>query len=228
VDNLYLDMLKRAGRNKNGKDDEVLCSRIQAISGAIVLLQDQLEPQALSSLLHMDPVLVKNDLRKLSAVLILGKSTDPIKVFHPSFPDFIRIRCSDQRFLVDEGTHHGFLAVQCLKTMNHRLKQNICGLTEIPLLNSEVSDLPTRLDSRAPTELRYACRHWTTHLGHASQATKSLVEELNEFCSKHILHWIEMLSWIERLADGLSALPTALKWYEVSLRLKINVIKHLI
>jgi hypothetical protein len=221
-------MLKRAGRDKNGKDDEGLCSRIQAISGAIVLLQDQLNPQALSCLLYMDPVLVKNDLRKLSAVLILENSTDPIKIFHPSFSDFVRIRCSNPRFRVDEGAHHGFLAIQCLKTMNSRLKRNICSLTDISLLNSEVSDLSSRLDSHAPTELRYACRHWTTHLGHASQVTKTLVEELNEFCSNHILHWIEMLSLIGRLADGLSALPTASKWCEVSWRLKIDVIKHLI
>jgi hypothetical protein len=227
VDNLYLDILKRAGRDKNGKDVEGLCSRVQTISGAIVLLQDRLTPHALASLLDMDPVLVKNDLRKLSAVLISEKPTDPVKVFHPSFPDFICIRCSDKRFLVVEGTHHEFLALQCFKTMNRHLKQNICGLPDVLSSISEVSDLPARLDNHVPMELRYACRHWMTHLGHVFQVTETLIGELNEFCSKHLLHWIEMLSLIGILADGLSALPTALKWCEVSPRLDVDIIKHL-
>jgi hypothetical protein len=219
VDNLYLDIMKRAGRDVDGKDDEELCARIRTISGAIVLLQDQLAPRALSSLLGMKPVLVIKDLQKLSAVLNSETPTDPIKIFHPSFSDFILIRCSDTRFLVEEGTHHAHLTVQCLKTMNRCLKQNICNLEDSSLLNFEVSDLPARLDNYAPMELRYACRHWMTHLGHTSRASEALVGELHEFCSKHLLHWIEMLSLLGILADGLSALPTAykLKWCEVSL-----------
>jgi hypothetical protein len=228
VDNLYLDIMKRAGRDADGKDDEELRSRIKMISGAVVLLQDQLAPRALSSLLEMKPVLVTKDLQKLSAVLISVKPTDPIKIFHPSFSDFMRIRCSDPRFLIDERTHHGYLALQCFKTMNRHLKQNICGLQEASLLVSEISDLHARLDNHAPTELRYACQHWMTHLGHTSQATETLVDELNEFCSNHLPHWIEMLSLIGMLADGLSALPIALKWCEVSVRLEIIVIGNLI
>jgi hypothetical protein len=218
VDNLYLDMMKRAGRDTNGKDDEALCCRIRMISGAIVLLQDQLSPDALSFLLDRDPIEVGIDLQKLSAVLISESPTDPIKVFHPSFSDFVRVRCSDKRFVVDEGMCHEALVVQCLKTMNRCLNQNICDLNSTSLLNSELSELSVRLNDHAPMELRYACRHWMTHLGHTSRATETLVGELNEFCSKHLLHWIEMLSLIGILADGLSALPIALKWCEVSLR----------
>jgi hypothetical protein len=225
VDNLYLDIMKKAGRDVDGNDDEGLCSRIRMISGAIVLLQDQLAPRALSSLLGMNPVLVNKDLQKLSAVLNSDNPMDPIEIFHPSFSDFIRIRCSDTRFRVDEGAHHAFLAVQCLKTMNRYLKRNICGLNDISLLNSEVSDLPARLDNHAPMELRYACQHWMAHLGHTSQVTKTLDGELNEFCSTHLLHWIEMLSLTSIIADGLSALPTALEWCEVRLRLDRDVIK---
>jgi hypothetical protein len=181
VDKLYLDMMQRAGRDDDGKDDEGLCSRIQKISGVIVLLQDQLDPDALSCLLERDRVEVGIDLQKLSAVLISEKATDPIKIFHPSFSDFVRIRCMDPHFRVDERVHHELLAVQCLKTMNRCLKQNICSLNDISLLNSEVSDLTARLDRHAPMELRYACRHWMAHLGRTSHATEALVRELDKF-----------------------------------------------
>jgi hypothetical protein len=225
VDNLYLDMMKRAGINTSGDDEDELCSRIKEIAGAIVLLQDQLKPEALSRLLEKDCGEVKIDLQKLSAVLLSEKHSDSIKLFHPSFSDFIRLRCSDKRFKVDEDTHHGHLAAQCLKTMNRHLKKNICDLQDTSLLNSELSDLPALPDSHSPMELRYACRHWITHLGHGSQVTETLVRELNEFCSKHLLHWIEILSLIGILADGLSALSTALTWCEVCLILERNFIK---
>jgi hypothetical protein len=224
VDALYLDIMKRAGMNASGKDDEGLCARIREISGTIVLLQDQLEPHALAALLERDLVEVGIDLRKLSAVVISEKPMDPIKVFHPSFPDFIRIRCLDERFRIGEGTHHRDLTAQCLRTMNRHLKQDICGLNDMALLNSEVSNLRARLDSHIPAELRYACRHWMTHLSHTSQVTENLIEELNKFCSKHILHWIETLSLLGVLADGLSSLPTALRRCEVSPRLGREIV----
>jgi hypothetical protein len=100
----------------------------------------------------------------------------------------------DQRFLVTRSEGHLRLAIRCLEIMNTGLREDICDIQDHSLANDEVADLEERLERVAPSELRYACNYWHVHLRLAGSTSSGLIEQLETFCSFHILHWIELLS----------------------------------
>src|SRR5260370_12005934 len=122
---------------------------VKMIVGSIVFLQDALSPLSLENLLGLTPSAVRQTVVHLCSILLLPDSdTQPIQLHHPSFVDFITYsnrRC-DARFAVDSEKQHTLLAIWCLRAMQS-LKQNICGITNPCILNSEVDGLPSYLMS---------------------------------------------------------------------------------
>jgi hypothetical protein len=128
----------------------------------------------------------------------------PVRLFHPSFPDFItnEERCRDDRFLVTRPEGHLQLATRCLEIMNNGLRQDICDIQDPSLSNSEVADLEERLARAVPSELRYACQYWHIHLQYADVFSGSgLLAALATFCTRHLLHWVELLSLMNKLPN---------------------------
>jgi hypothetical protein len=217
VDGLYMNVITKAVEGQQ-KNKESLYRRLQTIVNTIVLLQDPLGCQALAALLNMTVPNIFAVIHKLTAVLIVpnnDNTTDPIRVFHPSFTDFVLLRCQDDRVRIDAGVQHGHLAQRCFAIMNRDLKYDICRIGDYSLLNSEVGDLQSRIDDHVSAELRYACKHWITHLIHCSEPDESLKNELKIFCSEHLLKWIEVLSLLEALPSALNSLPQAIVWCQV-------------
>lgn len=130
LDQLYLDVLKKATKAEDGSVDEGLVSRVKKVIGALVLLQQPLTPSALSVLLEDERDYVARDIQYLSAVLSLPDDvTQPPTIFHPSFADFALLRCTDSKFKIDAPEFHGYLALRCLLLMNERyLRRDICGI----------------------------------------------------------------------------------------------------
>jgi hypothetical protein len=218
VDGLYMNVLDKAVEDKE-TNKELLCKRLRTVVGAIVLLQDPLGYQMLGSLLNISISNVFAVIRQLTAVLIVpnnDNATDPIRIFHPSFADFVLLRCPDDRLKINAGLQHGHLAQRCFAIMNQKLKYDICRIGDYSLLNSEVGDLQSRLGDHVSAELRYACKHWITHLIHSSEPDESLRNELKTFCSERLLHWVEVLSLLEALPSALIGLPPAIAWCQVS------------
>jgi hypothetical protein len=192
LDGMYSQILEQAAQTSgNPKPHErALCH----ILSAVVLLQEPLHEAALASLAGEDKR-AGGILPLLSAVLLVDEAA-PVRLFHPSFPDFITDaeRCTDPRFLVTCSEGHLQLAIRCLEIMNTGLREDICDIRNPSLANSEVADLEERLERVAPSELRYACNHWHAHLRLAGSTSSCLIERLETLCSLHLLHWIELLS----------------------------------
>jgi hypothetical protein len=107
---------------------------------------------------------------------------------------------------------HALLVTQCLRVMNERLRQDICNIEDPSLFNSEVKDLPQRLDAYVPEELRYACLNWVEHLTSTPSMTTELLAQLEVFCDQHILQWIEVVSLLGRLPSSVDMLSSAKTW----------------
>jgi hypothetical protein len=192
LDGMYSQILEQAAQTSgNPKPHERALGHILS---AVVLLQEPLREAALASLAGEDQR-VGAILPLLSAVLLVDEAA-PVRLFHPSFPDFITDpeRCMDKRFLVTRSEGHLRLAIRCLEIMNTGLREDICDIRDSSLANSEVADLDQRLDRVAPSELRYACKYWHVHLRLAGSTSSDSIERLETFCSLHLLHWIELLS----------------------------------
>jgi hypothetical protein len=198
LDGMYAQILVQAAKTTgNPKPHE---RALRKVLSATVLLQEPMPPSALAVLVDEEKRAAAI-LSLLSAVLMVDNKA-PVRLFHPSFPDFItnEERCKDARFLVSRSEGHVRLATRCLKIMNLGLCRDICDIQDPSLLNSEVVDLEERLARAVPSELRYACQYWHIHLQHAGVFSNSdLLAVLETFCAQHLLHWVEVLSLVNKL-----------------------------
>jgi hypothetical protein len=149
----------------------------------------------------------------------------PVRLYHPSFPDFIKDkeRCRHvehleiERFLVVPSEVHIHLAHRCLRIMNDHLRKDICNIANPSLLNCDIPNLDTKVAQAAPRELRYACRFWPTHLrlGGGVRLLDEILSELTMFTKKHLLHWVEILSLINELYVVQHDIPPLLAYLNV-------------
>jgi hypothetical protein len=201
LDGMYTQLLEQAAETTgNPKPHERALGKILS---AVVLLQEPVHPSALAVLVDEEKR-ASAILPLLSAVLLVDDAA-PVRLFHPSFPDFItnEERCKDNRFLVTRSSGHLQLATRCLELMNDGLRQDICDIQDPFPSNSRVVDLQERLAREVPSELRYACQYWHIHLQYAGAISHSgLLAALETFSTRHLLHWVEVLSLMNKLPSA--------------------------
>ena len=81
----------------------------------------------------------------------------------------------------------------------------MAGIGDPSLLNSEVEDFDRKVKDAIPSELRYACRYWASHLSRVKHGDEAVVRALNVFLVKSLLWWFEAMSLVGsiRIASGL-------------------------
>ena len=60
--------------------------------------------------------------------------------------------------------------------------------------NVVVADLEGRVKNALPSELRYACLHWASHMMATGQADEKCLSLLNKFTRGRLLNWMEAMS----------------------------------
>jgi hypothetical protein len=210
LDQLYLQVLKNAFPDISPN----FASRLKVALGSIILLQSPLSPQDLEKLLALT-VPLHVTLRHLHSVVIFQK--DVIRIIHPSFHDFLTdpARCVNFKFLVNPEMQHSLLAQACLDALK-MLKKNICEIKQPWILHNNVENLPALVQQYIPPFLQYACQHWAVHLSH-SLFSNGLLHSLEEFCTHHLLHWVEVCCILGELRGALLALQTAFSLLPVCL-----------
>lgn len=175
------------------------------VIGSIVLLETPLSSTSLTNLLGLKEGVIDTKLGYLHSVLsIPSNPSDPIRLFHKSFRDFlVDVEMQERNpFWVDEGAAHKKLVSQCLRLMKGSLSRDICRLGNPGARRSEAD--PLQVERCIPPELRYACLYWVDHLGHSDSFT-CLAEDVHQFLKTHFLHWIEALSLLGAMADAVQS-----------------------
>jgi hypothetical protein len=225
VDKLYLNVLERAARRTYDamNIDPSLCARLRALIGTVILLQNPLSIPALAQLMGTPEGDVSRDIRALSAVLLIGPDTDScgaplVRIFHPSFRDFLLERCKDHQFLIDSVQQQQTLSVQCLQTLNKTLKYDICDIKDPTIPHSGVLNptLSVRLKQHVPEAVQYACQFWINHVDKSRSLDTDLLLVLSLFITQHMLHWIEVLGLIGKLPHAIKYLKDTIAWSKVS------------
>jgi hypothetical protein len=228
LDRLYLQMLRTSVFSEEPEDEVVLSESLRLVVGSIVAAQQPLSVTVHALLLNREPADVQLVVRSLSALLI-STSDEPVRIFHPSFPDFIvdSRRCDESRFLVVLNQDHLRLAHGCLVLLNRHLRHNIANLDDPDVANVDVEDLDDRIVESIchrgdkvglalPQALFYAARHWPAHIVSIVGVDSRILDALGRFCNEHLFHWIELLSIIRSLAYSTqSALLEVIHWTEV-------------
>jgi hypothetical protein len=177
--------------------------------GTIIILQHPLPVPSIVAMIiahnrKYSMQALRTDLEALSSVIPVPQSDlDTVQIFHPSFPEFIqdRNRSRDHDLHVSSSDAHLRVATACLRLIK---SQDIAGLRKCFNDNGTGSE-----------PLRYACTHWISHVMSAS-VIPLLIEELEQFCERHIFHWIEVLRLHQKSSAAYDGLQQALKWSRVS------------
>ena len=204
---IYITVLKNSVRpNFNEQEKKSFYTMLKGILGSIVLLFSPLSADSLASLINFPGRNLRPMLDYLHSVLDVPEGRAyPIRIHHPSFHDFFldTKRCTDPQLQVDGTEIHWALANSCIRIMADKLKKDICNLYLPGALANEVDD--NQIEQSIPEELQYACSFWVQHL----QESKSpLLDngDVHLFLRKCLLFWLEALSLLKRINEGIIAL----------------------
>lgn len=172
------------------------------VAGTIVLLYDPLAASALAHLLNLRIGDVDRVLRPLHSVLNIPRAPDgkmdcttPLTLFHLSFRDFLVDSAleNESRFWVNAKETHRTLGMHCIRLLESGgLKQDVCGVVAPGTRRSAVAKSKVR--SSLSEVVAYACCYWIQHIVSSGEQIKD-EGAVHQFLQKHMLHWIEALSW---------------------------------
>ncbi|RYP83459.1 hypothetical protein DL769_001362 [Monosporascus sp. CRB-8-3] len=207
LNKIYITVLEQSiSPDFMDEEKEELYAMLRHVLGSVVVLLSPLSACSLSRLLHATKEEIDQTLEDLHAILdIPDDQTLPLRLHHPSFRDFLinKDRCGDLNFWVDEKQAHRTLAESCTRLMSNTLKQDVCGLDAPGTLLTDVES--GRLEQYLPPEVQYACLYWVQHL---QKGGAKLYDdgEVHRFLQAHMLHWLEALSWMRRISEGILAI----------------------
>ncbi|CAE6473921.1 unnamed protein product [Rhizoctonia solani] len=209
LDNLYSAILTAVLKNERLEKDEVL--RTQLVLWTSVCSREPVDINTLTALVGMGETKhILTALKPLRSVLHVSETTGLVSALHASFPDYILSRERANGFFCDKESHHLVLAARCFDIMSASLHFNICNLASSFIPDSAVPGLATQVNTQISTTLFYACCYWGDHFVFSSKA-EIICQKLNEFLSRHLLFWMEVMNLKSCLKTGLSVLLDAQK-----------------
>ncbi|KAG9074611.1 hypothetical protein FRC06_010571, partial [Ceratobasidium sp. 370] len=147
LDDLFTTAI-RVGIEDNSADNR---RHVVRCIGAVIATSSRtpLPVASLEQLLYgqIKPGVLRSVVDSLGSVLYEDGASGPVRVFHPSFEDYITDPNRSNAFYVDLGQKNTTLAVCCLDNMLRGLKFNICDLETSHVLNRDIPDLATRVQN---------------------------------------------------------------------------------
>lgn len=209
LNEIYTTVLKHSVSPEYGNEEkEEVYHMLRQILGSIVIFSSPLSTHALSRLLRVKTEEVCQTLEDLHSILdVPNDQARALRLHHPSFRDFLLDsgRCKDSNFWVDEKQAHQMLADSCIQLMSTSLKQDICGLDTPGVHIADVNG--DQVEQCLPPEVQYACLYWVEHLQKGCAQLHDN-NQVHKFLQTHFLHWLEALSWTQRLSEGIRAISS--------------------
>lgn len=217
LDKKYTQILESSVFGDCDEQERDLLSRhFRDIVGAIIVLFDSFSLSALKSLFSTFSETMNITLDPLKSLLnVPDDGNTPIRLLHPSFRDFLvnQERCQASHFWIDQKKTHHDVGERCLHLMTETLKRNICQLETPGTSKYAINNLV--LNEHLPFELQYACQYW---VGHVQKGTLSVydVTQVYLFLQTHFLHWLEALSFMEKMSEAVHLITLLATIPEVS------------
>lgn len=183
-----------------------------------------LPASAIASFLRKDPQFSRETtesvtalIRALHAVLYEDKNGGGVRVFHPSFLDYVGKKEGQEGW--DMLTHiHRLMFEASVAIMDDKLKFNICGLKDAFLLNKDVPGLDRLVAKLIHLGLLYSCEHWFTHLHNSDLTASNSGSRTNVsrlVCDMKVLFWLEVLSLTGAAERSIRILQQCAQYFEV-------------
>jgi len=173
--------------------------------------------ETVAKLAKVQPHLVKKWVDDLSSLLYRDEGANgEIRFRHLSIPEFfVSDHCDYQVTLQDT---HVQLGIVCLETMVEQLRFNICQLEDSRLANTDIQDLPARIQSNISDALQYSSLYWLNHVCISpDNRDQRVLGGLKKFLEGvYPLFWIEVLSLMGMVPVGAPSLRRLVSWIKVN------------
>ncbi|EGU74133.1 hypothetical protein FOXB_15357, partial [Fusarium oxysporum f. sp. conglutinans Fo5176] len=202
LDSLYNRMIGHIGDSK----DAGLCKEVLAITSVVYrpITLDELKV-LIESLEDFDQDDLEEIIRSCGSFLTLREGA--IYFVHQSAKDFLLNKASDQILPSGAAHQHHAIFSRSLEAIAKTLKRDVYKLGAPGFPIDQVS--PPDPDPLA--SIRYSCVFWVDHLHdsepRAKMGDKSLqdVGIVHDFLRKKYLHWLESLSLLRSMSEGVMA-----------------------
>ncbi|KAF9505141.1 hypothetical protein BS47DRAFT_1386036 [Hydnum rufescens UP504] len=186
LDSLYVGVLRNSLSDSNRK---AIVKRFQTVVGSIVLLRQPLPLGSLAQFVQCTLDDVHTALRHLRSVIIPPSIPEEApRIYHPSFRDFITdpSRCSIPDFVIvavpDQELRH---ALRCLELMATFLRQDVAGISDVSLLNSEVKGLEEKVRDALSAEVHAVALIEEAHRWACEAMVIALLADARRFLLAH-------------------------------------------
>jgi hypothetical protein len=199
----HLDSLYEIGLQSAGLwHDALFHSNCCSILGMILCAQVPLSCSVIDVLLDLPQDMSSwESVSRLGCVLHISE-TEPIRILHPSFYDYLSERCRSHPWSINLEHHNKELAIRCIKLLDKELRENMCDMT-LPYLNQKRT---------LPEVISYACKFWIEHICLVSDVTDDIVNQIYVFLDTHLLHWMEALAILKCHDLTIRSIDNLMKW----------------
>jgi len=177
-----------------------------------------LRKEPIAELAGVKPNLVEKLVNDLSSLLYRDEGANgAIRVRHLSISEFFASNPCD--YQSDLRAAHVQQGIACLHTMVKQLRFNICELEDSRLANTDIKDLPLRIEQNISDPLQYCSLYWSTHLRSTPDKIQydAILGSLKKFFEGlYPLFWIEVLSVMGMVSIGASSLRRVIPLVKVS------------
>ena len=150
-----------------------------------------------------NPIWLEELVKQCGSFLTIREGT--VYFVHQSAKDFILKNASDEIFPSGTATVHYDVWSKSIEGMSS-LKRDVYDLQD-PSISRAVIEIPEE-DPLKP--LRYSCVYFIDHLLAVDKCFEEAgscdQEEIRKFFKKHFLHWLEALSLMDSIGDGIRAI----------------------
>ncbi|PVF94668.1 WD40 repeat-like protein [Serendipita vermifera] len=148
---------------------------------------------------------------RLASVMKDGTIYLPVHALHPTFREFLESQPPDAKFHLSSSSAHGKLAFACIQLISS-LKQgmNTEYLYEPRLYKEFGEQIPIVLHGEKDMPLRYAATYWPRHAGYGIY-TPGLLEDILAFFQFRFLTWVEWISALREIPEGIEGLVSLVK-----------------
>jgi len=200
LDDMYTKLLQHSvvGKQAVSKDDH-LAVWFRKIVGSIIIMFKVIATKEIAKLLHVRTI--STTLASLHSVLSVSEDEgQPVRIFHPSFRDFLldSHRCLDSRFSIDPKESHITLFRNCIMLLAE-LRQDLCNLREPGVSVGDIAE--HIIQQYIPAHIHYACRYWFHHFQLGNPIREDM-DRILRFLEHDFLHWLEALSLIKEVSNG--------------------------
>ncbi|KAI0387782.1 hypothetical protein F5Y04DRAFT_240976 [Hypomontagnella monticulosa] len=214
-----LDCLyERMARYIYESDDADLCNQVIAV---VLILYRPITLQELACLVDW-PEGFDANLESMGILVKLCGSFltlqgDVVRFIHQSANDFLQRNAQVAGiFPLGIKRAHYTIFSQSIKAMSASLRRDVYNLKRPDYeIREELGITPPDPDPLAP--LRYSCSHWVDHLVMACSASYLHHEDIQDngtvhiFFKKHYLHWLEALSLLKAIPNGITTISKLLQ-----------------